>query len=84
MKIELRGRTAHEAIAPPVASASPAARDAALQRDLGEAPVAEHACMKEVLVDRGQLQLERLVQVLDDFGIALQGRLHLIFATSQG
>jgi hypothetical protein len=29
--------------------------------------------MQEVLVDRGQLQLQRLVQVLDDFGIALHG-----------
>jgi hypothetical protein len=37
--------------------------------------VIEHAVMQELLVDRGQLVLERLVQKIDDLGIALHRRL---------
>src|SRR3546814_1412103 len=40
-----------------------------------DAPVIEHPVMQEILVDRGQLVLERLVQEIDDLGIALHGRL---------
>jgi hypothetical protein len=35
-----------------------------------QAPVAEHAGVQEVLVDRGELVIERLVEVLDDFRVA--------------
>ena len=41
---------------------------------LGEllvAPVLVHAAMQEILVDRGELVVQRLVEVLDDFGVAL-------------
>ncbi len=38
-----------------------------------EAPVVEHAKMQPVLVDGRQLMAKRLVEKLDDFGIALHG-----------
>src|SRR5690606_10557568 len=38
-----------------------------------EAPVLQHLGMQEVLVDRGELVVERLVEVFDDLGIALHG-----------
>jgi hypothetical protein len=44
----------------------------------GDAPIIEHAVVQPVLVDRGQLFLERLVEKLDDFGVALHTRASLI------
>jgi len=41
--------------------------------ELLQAPVAEHAGMQEILVDRGELVAEHLVQVLDDFLVAFHG-----------
>jgi len=40
-------------------------------RQLGITPVAIHARVEEILVDRSQLVEQGLVQVLNDFGIAL-------------
>src|SRR3546814_18740617 len=40
---------------------------------LGVAPVPVHAGMQEILVDRGQLVVEHLVEKLDDLGITLHG-----------
>src|SRR6185369_15220912 len=37
---------------------------------LHQSPVAEHAGMQEILVDSGELVVEHLVQVLDDFRVA--------------
>jgi hypothetical protein len=42
---------------------------------LGQAPVLQHARVQEVLVDGGELELELLVQVLNDLGVALHGLL---------
>src|SRR5690606_36064382 len=38
-----------------------------------QAPVLQHLGMQEVLVDRGQLVVERLVEELDDLCVALHG-----------
>src|SRR6185312_10527682 len=38
------------------------------------APVLEHAVMQKVLVDRGELVVEHLVEEFDDLGVALHGR----------
>src|SRR5690606_8949143 len=38
-----------------------------------EAPVLQHLGVQEVLVDRGEFVVERLVEELDDLGIALHG-----------
>src|SRR3546814_10771168 len=35
--------------------------------------IVEHAIMQPILVDRGQLILERLVEEIDDFFVALHG-----------
>jgi hypothetical protein len=40
-----------------------------------EAPVPHHAGMQEVLVDRGELVLQQLVELGDDLWIALHGSL---------
>ena len=40
-----------------------------------QAPVVEHPGVQEVLVDRGQLVDEDLVEVLDDFLVAFHARL---------
>src|SRR5690606_27307251 len=45
--------------------------------EIFEAPVLQHLGVQEVLVDRGELVVERLVEVLDDLGIALHGWLRL-------
>src|SRR3546814_9334273 len=37
----------------------------------GDAPIVEHAIMQPILVDRGQLVLERLVEEIDDLFVAL-------------
>src|SRR5690349_12811106 len=37
-------------------------------------PIVEQAIVQPVLVDRGQLFLERLVQELEDLGVALHGK----------
>ena len=37
----------------------------------GEAPVAAHLAVDEVLVDGRQLVRERIVEIVDDFGVAL-------------
>jgi hypothetical protein len=39
--------------------------------ELLQSPVAEHAGVEEVLVDRGELVQKHLVQVLDDLPVAL-------------
>ena len=41
--------------------------------ELLDAPMVEHAIMEEILVDRGQLVLEDLVQIIDDLWVALHG-----------
>ena len=41
---------------------------------LGNAPILVHAGMEKVLVDRGQLVAEDLVQMLDDLFIAFHDR----------
>ena len=38
--------------------------------ELLQAPVAEHAGVQEVLVDRGELVVQHLVEVLDDLRVA--------------
>src|SRR3546814_228474 len=38
-----------------------------------DAPIVEHAIMQQILVDRGQLVLERFVEEIDDFFVALHG-----------
>jgi hypothetical protein len=40
---------------------------------LGDAPIGQHAIMQPVLVDRGQFVGERLVEELENRGIALHG-----------
>src|SRR5690606_22967434 len=39
--------------------------------ELVEPPVPEHAGMQEILIDGRQLELQRLVQIFDDLGVAL-------------
>ncbi len=43
--------------------------------EFDEPPVLEHPRVQEILVDRGQLVLEDLVQVFDDGGIAFHSGL---------
>src|SRR3546814_20640283 len=38
-----------------------------------DAPIVEHAIMQQILVDRGQLVLERIAEEIDDFFVALHG-----------
>ena len=45
--------------------------------EFGQPPVLQHLGVQEVLVDRGQLVVERLVEVFDDLRIALHGRVSL-------
>jgi hypothetical protein len=33
----------------------------------------QHAIVEEILIDRGQLVLEHLVQIFDNLGVALHG-----------
>ena len=42
-----------------------------------QAPVLQHLGVQEVLVDRGELVVERLVEVLDDLRVAFHGRVSL-------
>src|SRR5512141_1082559 len=45
--------------------------------ELLDAPIVEHPVVQPILIDRGQLFLERLVQQLDDLGIALHPALRV-------
>ncbi len=45
--------------------------------ELADAPVLQHPVVQEILVDRGQLVLERDVEKLDDLCVALHGSLPL-------
>ena len=52
--------------------------DGLLAPELGhlqETPVIEQAVMQPVLVDGGELVTQPLVEILDDFGVALHGAL---------
>src|SRR6202044_2181989 len=52
--------------------------------DLAEmlhAPVVEHACVQEVLVNRGKLVLERLIEKVQDLGVTFHGGSSWEFST---
>jgi bacterioferritin len=48
---------------------------------LVESPVAEHPRVQEVLVDRGELVAQDLVEVLDDFAVAFHALLLVLVQT---